>query len=43
VCERKGIAYPEIDENGTIVADASWWQQMQLTKKGMRNIERLAE
>jgi tRNA (guanosine-2'-O-)-methyltransferase len=41
VCERKGIAYPHIDANGMIVADASWWQQMQMTKKGMRKLNEL--
>lgn len=29
MCDRKGIPYPLIDEQGQIVADQQWWQQMQ--------------
>tara|TARA_R110000744_G_scaffold13361_19_gene38939 strand:- start:34 stop:801 length:768 start_codon:yes stop_codon:yes gene_type:complete len=39
VCKNKAIDYPHIDENGNIVADASWWQKMQMTAKGMRKLE----
>ena len=39
ICKNKGIDYPHIDENGHIVADASWWQKMQMTAKGMRKLE----
>jgi tRNA (guanosine-2'-O-)-methyltransferase len=38
MCERKGVAYPNIDENGQIVADESWWLQMQMTKKGHKKL-----
>ncbi len=31
VCDRKGIPYQPIDEQGQIAADDSWWKQMQLT------------
>ncbi|RXS41577.1 tRNA (guanosine(18)-2'-O)-methyltransferase TrmH [Idiomarina sp. 29L] len=27
-CKRKGIAYPELDESGQIMADDTWWQTM---------------
>ncbi len=29
MCDRKGIAYPHIDDQGHIQADSDWWQQMQ--------------
>lgn len=31
VCDRKGLPYPHIDENGHIVADDSWWTRLQLS------------
>lgn len=31
LCERKGISHPPIDVAGKIVADPSWWQQVQFT------------
>ena len=27
-CKRKGLAYPELDEEGQIVADESWWDAL---------------
>ena len=30
MCERKGIAYPYINEQGQIEADEQWWAKMQL-------------
>lgn len=33
MCQRKGIAYPRIDEFGQIEADASWWKQLQFTQQ----------
>ncbi|MGC3835018.1 tRNA (guanosine(18)-2'-O)-methyltransferase TrmH [Moritella viscosa] len=27
-CKRKGLAYPELDEEGQIVADKSWWDAL---------------
>ena len=27
-CKRKGIAYPELDESGQIIANDSWWRAM---------------
>ncbi|NOH63871.1 tRNA (guanosine(18)-2'-O)-methyltransferase TrmH [Vibrio sp. RE88] len=29
VAKRKGLAYPPLDEQGQIVADEAWWQEMQ--------------
>ncbi len=29
VAQRKGLDYPPLDENGQIVADEAWWQEMQ--------------
>jgi tRNA (guanosine-2'-O-)-methyltransferase len=29
MCDRKNLPYPEIDENGKIIADPSWWQAIQ--------------
>lgn len=34
LCEKKGIGHPPIDENGKIVADPQWWQQVQFSPKG---------
>lgn len=31
LCQRKGIAFPPLAENGEIIADDSWWQAMQIT------------
>ena len=39
MCERKNIPYPQINEQGEIVADDSWWLRMQMTKKGHRQLE----
>lgn len=39
MCERKNVPYPRIDKNGHIVADESWWLQMQMTKKGHRKLK----
>lgn len=27
-CKRKNMPYPELDENGQIVADEAWWLAM---------------
>jgi len=31
-CQRKGLPYPVIDEEGKIVADDAWWQKIQMDK-----------
>ena len=38
-CQRKGLPYPHIDENGQIVANEKWWQQMQMTPDAWKNID----
>lgn len=39
VCDRKGLPYPEIDEQGQIVASDEWWQRMQLTPEAAEQLE----
>jgi tRNA (guanosine-2'-O-)-methyltransferase len=38
-CEEKGLPYPDIDENGQIVADELWWQKMQMSKKAWQHVD----
>lgn len=38
-CKRKGLPYPEIDENGQIVASEDWWQKMQMTQEAWQEID----
>jgi tRNA (guanosine-2'-O-)-methyltransferase len=38
-CQRKGLPYPQIDEDGQIVASDSWWQKMQMTQAAWQNID----
>ena len=38
-CKRKGLPYPQIDEEGQIVASNDWWQKMQMTKSAWQNID----
>lgn len=38
-CQRKGLPYPEIDEDGQIVASEQWWQQMQMTQDAWQNLD----
>ncbi|TYK65738.1 tRNA (guanosine(18)-2'-O)-methyltransferase TrmH [Colwellia echini] len=38
-CQRKGLPYPEIDEDGQIVASDDWWQKMQMNKKAWQQID----
>jgi tRNA (guanosine-2'-O-)-methyltransferase len=38
-CQRKGLPYPEIDEEGQIVADDDWWQKMQMNKSAWQHID----
>ncbi|MBT0586805.1 tRNA (guanosine(18)-2'-O)-methyltransferase TrmH [Alteromonas oceanisediminis] len=33
VCARKKMGYPRVDDEGRIVADEQWWQQMQMSVK----------
>ncbi|ALO36421.1 tRNA guanosine-2'-O-methyltransferase [Colwellia sp. MT41] len=38
-CQRKGLPYPEIDEDGQIVANEVWWQKMQMNKSAWQHID----
>lgn len=38
-CQRKGLPYPAIDDEGQIVASEQWWQQMQMTQDAWQNID----
>ena len=31
-CQRKGLPYPAIDDEGQIIANDDWWQKMQMNK-----------
>ena len=33
ICDRKGLPYPQIDNNGHIDENEDWWQKVQLTEK----------
>jgi len=38
-CQRKGLPYPKIDEEGQIVASDEWWQKMQMTKETWQDLD----
>jgi len=38
-CQRKGLPYPKIDEEGQIVASEEWWQKMQMTKGAWQDLD----
>jgi tRNA (guanosine-2'-O-)-methyltransferase len=38
-CQRKGLPYPTIDEDGQIVASDEWWQKMQMTKGAWQSLD----
>ena len=38
-CKRKGLPYPSIGNEGEVVADEQWWQQMQLTPEALAELE----
>jgi len=38
-CQRKGLPYPGIDEDGQIVATEEWWQQMQMTQQAWQELD----
>ncbi|MCC2617548.1 tRNA (guanosine(18)-2'-O)-methyltransferase TrmH [Aestuariibacter halophilus] len=39
VCDRKGIPYPHIDEQGQIEADEQWWQRVQMSPEALASLE----
>ena len=38
-CKQKGLPYPEIDENGEIVADEQWWAKMQMSQSAWQHLD----
>lgn len=38
-CQRKGLPYPSIDEQGQIVASEEWWQKMQMTQESWQDLD----
>lgn len=38
-CVRKGLPYPEIDDEGQIVASEDWWRKMQMTKESWQDLD----
>ncbi|MDG1732555.1 MAG: tRNA (guanosine(18)-2'-O)-methyltransferase TrmH [Thalassotalea sp.] len=38
-CQRKGLPYPEIDDEGQIVASEDWWNKMQMNKEAWQDID----
>jgi tRNA (guanosine-2'-O-)-methyltransferase len=38
-CQRKGLPYPDIDDEGQIVASDDWWQKMQMNKSAWQHID----
>jgi tRNA (guanosine-2'-O-)-methyltransferase len=38
-CQRKGLPYPAIDDEGQIVASEQWWQKMQMTQAAWQNLD----
>lgn len=38
-CQRKGLPYPIIDDEGQIVANEDWWQKMQMNKDAWQHLD----
>ncbi len=38
-CKRKGLPYPQIDEEGQIIASEDWWKKMQMSQDAWQNID----
>ena len=38
-CQRKGLPYPEIGEQGQIIASEQWWQKMQMTQDAWQSLD----
>ena len=39
LCMRKGLPYPAINNMGEVIADESWWREMQITKAEAEALE----
>lgn len=38
-CQRKGLPYPKIDDEGQIVASEEWWHKMQMNQDAWQHID----
>jgi len=38
-CKRKGLPYPDIDEEGQIIANEIWWQKIQMNKSAWQHLD----
>jgi tRNA (guanosine-2'-O-)-methyltransferase len=38
-CQRKGLPYPVIDEEGNIIAEEVWWRKMQMDKSAWQQLD----
>jgi tRNA (guanosine-2'-O-)-methyltransferase len=38
-CQRKGLPYPAINNDGHIIADETWWQKMQMDKSAWQHLD----
>jgi tRNA (guanosine-2'-O-)-methyltransferase len=39
VCQQKGLPYPQIDDEGQVVASSDWWQKMQMSQDNWQHID----
>jgi len=37
-CQRKGLPYPVIDDEGKVIADENWWQKIQMNKSAWQHL-----
>ncbi len=38
-CQRKGLPYPKINQDGQIIANDEWWQKMQMNKAAWQHLD----
>ena len=38
-CQRKGLPYPHIDQEGQIIASDDWWQKMQMNQEAWQDLD----
>ncbi len=38
-CQRKGLPYPKIDQDGQIIASDEWWQKMQMNRDAWQHLD----
>ncbi|MCD8547345.1 MAG: tRNA (guanosine(18)-2'-O)-methyltransferase TrmH [Aeromonadaceae bacterium] len=39
ICQRKGLPYPQLGEDGEILADEAWWQKVQMSQDAWRHLD----